>query len=425
MLQFFDAARVTSRRRTPEGMLLARATITRAGTVSYLASELGISGAGRVKVERTLDSIKHPDTLASASAATITIRHPPANQVNPANFRSESVGHIVGTPTVTAGGEIVADILIGDEAAIKFLETEGDEVSIGYAADMEPVADGLYRTKGPLRINHLAIVPKGRAGATVRVHDADPEGDGAPVLTPAVDRSHNQTHPTPKPGSTGEKTMDLAQIQALIDAAVTNAIAGLKPAGQNGPALDEAKVSAIVTDALKPALEPIQAAVKEVKTAQDEAKDAAETAEANRKAKQAMDEFEARIRAEERQRARVLGDAAVLMGPEEVAKLGDQADIKTICTAALGDAMSSLPSDDPACLMGAVAMRAADARRAQTGGRGALPAGIVPAPTVTDAEKSVEDARKEAMDAQRKMFEQPIGDGGGMTASISKLHKTG
>ena len=46
------------------------------------------------------------------------------------------MGHVFGTPKVGPSGQIEAEILIGDKAAIDFVENVSDEVSIGYDAKL-------------------------------------------------------------------------------------------------------------------------------------------------------------------------------------------------------------------------------------------------------------------------------------------------
>ena len=107
----------TSRRRTPEGLLIATATLTQAGTVEYDPQELGVPGTTPIKLERTLDTMRHSDTLSSAASAPVTLLHPERREVTPDNYRSEVIGHIFGTPTVSPSGALEAEILIGDADA--------------------------------------------------------------------------------------------------------------------------------------------------------------------------------------------------------------------------------------------------------------------------------------------------------------------
>ena len=165
---------VTSRTRTPEGMLRAPATLTQAGIVEYDAGELGVGPRGTmVTVERTVETMRHPDTLSSIMAAPLTIGHP-AQGVDPNNWKREAVGSVVGTPKVDVMGRVMGEVIVGDKDAISRLEAGADQLSIGYDFDIEP-SDGrslaAYITSGPMMTNHIGIVETGRAGPGVRIAD--------------------------------------------------------------------------------------------------------------------------------------------------------------------------------------------------------------------------------------------------------------
>lgn len=157
---------MTTRVATPEGFLRAGAVLTRAGPFDYLRSEIGLDGDGTVTIDRTLETLMHPSTIGGLRGAPITLGHPEGG-VTPDNFQSVVVGAVAGEPRVL-GNAITGDVLISDRDALKRLDDGEDELSIGY--DFAIGAD--YRTVGPLLINHVAIVPMGRAGSGVRIMDS-------------------------------------------------------------------------------------------------------------------------------------------------------------------------------------------------------------------------------------------------------------
>ena len=67
-----------TREYTAEGILRAGAVLTRAGAIRYTRKELGLDGEPNevVTIERTMESLSHPDTLASLRGAPITLLHP-------------------------------------------------------------------------------------------------------------------------------------------------------------------------------------------------------------------------------------------------------------------------------------------------------------------------------------------------------------
>ena len=171
--------RMTTRIETPEGMLRAGAVLTRAGPITYSRGELGLSGDkdAPVTVTRTLATLSHPETLASLRGAPITLGHPPEG-VHPGNYQDVTVGAVAGEPRVQ-GDILTGDLLVGDKEALKRLDSGEDELSIGYQFALG--SDNA--TIGPLRINHVAIVPRGRAGSSVRVldHETLEGGDDMPL----------------------------------------------------------------------------------------------------------------------------------------------------------------------------------------------------------------------------------------------------
>ena len=98
-------------------MLRSGAVLTRAGPITYTKKEIGKQGDGTITVNRTLASLRHPETLASLRGAPITLGHPEEG-VHPDNWKQTVVGAIAGEPKF-ASNTIVGDVLIGDREALK------------------------------------------------------------------------------------------------------------------------------------------------------------------------------------------------------------------------------------------------------------------------------------------------------------------
>jgi len=175
-----DSVAASTRSTTREGFLRAGATLTRPGVVEYDAADLGVGARGeKVTLRRTEDSVFHAETMDSLSRAPVTLGHPEEGNVVPANFGRSVVGSVVGEPHRTVDDHLAADVILADERALAAERAGQQEMSIRYSFDLEDDETGEadFRTEGPLRINHVALVKSGRAGSTVSLQDeTDPGG---------------------------------------------------------------------------------------------------------------------------------------------------------------------------------------------------------------------------------------------------------
>ena len=157
--------------KTPEGYLICRdVPINRTGTQTYLAHELNLEGDPdrEVTVYRLPEDVFSPAAMASFEGKDVTRGHPP-EMLNADNQAAYSKGHLENIRHV--GDNTVADLIIKDSSLASDVESGVlREVSCGYNCNFEPYLDG-YKQTG-IRGNHLAIVPRGRAGATVSIQDA-------------------------------------------------------------------------------------------------------------------------------------------------------------------------------------------------------------------------------------------------------------
>lgn len=162
--------------KTPEGYLICRdVPINRTGTQTYLAHELNLEGDPdrEVTVYRLPEDVFSPAAMASFEGKDVTRGHPP-EMLNADNQAAYSKGHLENIRHV--GDNTVADLIIKDSSLASDVESGVlREVSCGYNCNFEPYLDG-YKQTG-IRGNHLAIVPRGRAGATVSIQDTAPEAE--------------------------------------------------------------------------------------------------------------------------------------------------------------------------------------------------------------------------------------------------------
>ena len=311
-------------------MLKAGAILTRSGAFTYSRGELGLSGDkdAAVSIDRTLATLSHPDTLASLRAAPITLGHE-GGKVTPENWRDRVVGTVIGEPRL-AGDVVIADVLIGDRDALQRLESGVDELSVDYAFRFGPD----FKTVGPLVVDNISLVPKGRAGSSVRVLDS-------------------------LEGEEMEK-------QDIIDAVVAGFDKGMSKwkAGDAG----DAGMEKVMRDALAPVMDEF----KKMKDAQDAAITATDTAKAIADAKAAGDALVTATRTEERERFGVLTDAMPLIAVEKREALMN-ADISAILLAAVGDSVPNAANESVGYLRGALDMKKLQQAAAAKDG---LPTGV-------------------------------------------------
>ena len=182
-MRFYCSAQISDKmRKTPEGFLVCQdVAITRVGELIYLPSEVPIQNkgsSGYVTVERTNDDVFDAETMQSFEGKPLTMGHP-SEFVGPHNWGSLAMGslHNVRPGTGEAAGKLVTDILITRDDAIKAVERKVNplrQVSCGYDAEYIEIGPGRAR-QTKIRGNHLALVPRGRAGPECAIFDSAPE----------------------------------------------------------------------------------------------------------------------------------------------------------------------------------------------------------------------------------------------------------
>lgn len=162
--------------RTPEGYLICRnVPINRTGDQEYAARELQLDGDPDrlVVVHRYPEDVFDPAAMASFEGKDITQGHPPEN-LTPENQAAYSKGHIENVRRV--GDTTVADLFIKDATLASDVENGVvREVSCGYLCDYVLDGDGYKQQR--IRGNHVAVVPRGRAGHDVAIKDAAQEAE--------------------------------------------------------------------------------------------------------------------------------------------------------------------------------------------------------------------------------------------------------
>ena len=184
MLAYYGTEISPNQTETVEGFLVCRnVPIARTGPQEYLAHELQLDG----DPDRVIVVNRHPEdvfedaTLASFEGKPVTDGHPPEN-VGPENYGAYLKGH---TQNVRKSGDfIVADLYINDKSlANDIMNGAKREVSCGYLCNYEPEGEEYRQTK--IRGNHVAVVPRGRAGHDVAIkdHAAEEAGKGRKIMS--------------------------------------------------------------------------------------------------------------------------------------------------------------------------------------------------------------------------------------------------
>lgn len=173
--------RITHREYTDEGFLRVPGRVARIGVQDYLARELGLDGDPNrvIRVYRPAEEVFAPASLDSYNAADVTDNHP-GGLVHSENYRTVVRG-VVSGPGRRDGDYVVCDLIIKDKPTIDAINSGKCELSAGYTAIYaeEPGAteDGQAYdyVQRDIKINHVAIVERARAGGQARVFDHNPE----------------------------------------------------------------------------------------------------------------------------------------------------------------------------------------------------------------------------------------------------------
>lgn len=149
--------------RTDEGYLIDTPIVGRVGIQLYKNAD------GTIRRElRPPEEVFSADSLESFAGKPITDEHP-GEPVTAKNAKRLSVGTMQGEGKQD-GDNVVAPIIIHDGEMIdKVMKGGKRELSLGYKVDLEETPgvwngqeyDAIQRN---IRVNHLAIVPRGRAG---------------------------------------------------------------------------------------------------------------------------------------------------------------------------------------------------------------------------------------------------------------------
>ena len=164
----------SKREYTDEGFLKVPGRVARTGVQEYLACELGITDRKPndiIKVMRPAEQVFSADSLATYDGADITIEHP-GSFVDADNYSQVSAGVVRGAGRQD-GDFVLCNLLIKDKDGIAAVESGKVQLSAGYTSEYVKAGDSdpYDFIQTDIKINHVALVDRARAGAQARLFD--------------------------------------------------------------------------------------------------------------------------------------------------------------------------------------------------------------------------------------------------------------
>lgn len=177
---------------TEEGYLKATAYATRTGVFDYLLPDGSL-----FKEYRPPEEVFNPDSLETLKNKPVTRLHPRA--MLDSNNAGKHIKGITLNDVIKEDNLVKISVLIYDSGLISDITTgKMQELSCGYYCELDhtkgvspdgEVYDAIQRN---IKQNHLAVVPKGRAGSKARLK-LDARCDGADEIMDYIDDSENVT----------------------------------------------------------------------------------------------------------------------------------------------------------------------------------------------------------------------------------------
>ena len=171
--------------------------IARTGSQQYLGREIkknpgykpewGIIDDEMVTVYRPIEEVTAPETLASFEGKSVLDKHPADPQilvdaldeyegVSKGHGQNVRIGEKITEGEFAGETPLLADLHVKHPDLNVKIDSGVRDVSCGYTFRLGKDEAGRY-IMTQIRGNHIAIVPKGRAGSDVGIKDAKPESD--------------------------------------------------------------------------------------------------------------------------------------------------------------------------------------------------------------------------------------------------------
>lgn len=236
---FADRAPIENVRRLADGRIAAVAKFARSGVQTYTGAEVGRPDLATVNVYRPESEVFDEAAMASFAHKTITLGHP-AGGVTIDNWKRVAAGWTEGK-VARDGDYVEIPLMLADAAAIRAYDSgEARELSGGYACELvwgdgiAPDGTPYQATQRKIRGDHIAQVPKGRAGEKARI------GDHAP--RPSYDLALGRSMASARYQVDSTKLVDMAE-------GSTRAIGGT--ANASGSPVRDAVPGRVAVDALR------------------------------------------------------------------------------------------------------------------------------------------------------------------------------
>lgn len=183
-----DRSPLSKATRLDSGAIRVPARLTRTGVFPYRQAD------GTTRREyRPADEVFAPSALEALRAAPVTAEHPTsgARRVTAETWAGVAIGHVGDDVRADADRRFVeGSVVISDAGAISRVDSGAlREVSVGYDVDLEmtsgvsPEGEPYDAIQRRIRPNHVALVPRGRAGSEVSLR-LDSAGDEIPDPSP-------------------------------------------------------------------------------------------------------------------------------------------------------------------------------------------------------------------------------------------------
>lgn len=175
-MKFTDRAQIGGMKVTQDGYLVGDVRCSRTGIQQYLGVELGLPTSDVINVYRPESEVFSKDSLASYANKPISDDHP-VEMITSDNWAKYGKGDI-GSDIVRDGEFVSVSYKIMDGDTIAKVKAGKAEVSMGYMAEIDfqdgvtPDGQAYQAIQKNIRINHLAIVDRGRAGSECGFSDS-------------------------------------------------------------------------------------------------------------------------------------------------------------------------------------------------------------------------------------------------------------
>ena len=165
----YDFSPITKAEITDEGYLKVWSRTARTGVQVYHRAD------GRtVREYRPPEEVSNPDSLATFGMKAVTWGHPPV-LLDAENTKQYQIGHNGSQVRFSDGFVEVAHIITDADSIKKIQRGDAVEVSPGYRVDADdtpgttPEGEAYDVVQRNIRVNHVAVVPRGRSGPEVRL----------------------------------------------------------------------------------------------------------------------------------------------------------------------------------------------------------------------------------------------------------------